>query len=150
MIYDRIENLSRYIGIHKNLDKAIRFLLETDLNTLPSGRTDIDGDAVYVNIMYAEARPASDLRYERHEHHLDIQLDLSGTEAILTGDGGRSLVTESSNPDTDFAFVSCDSLASCTIGPGRFIICMAGEPHMPGVQVTSDTALKKCVVKISV
>lgn len=33
---------------------------------------------------------------------------------------------------------------------GRFLICMAGEPHKPGVAAVADRRLKKCVVKVAV
>ncbi len=147
MIFDKITHLSSYLGISANLDTAIRFLLETDLSALPEGKTSVDGDRVYVNVMSACARPEEELRFELHHRHMDIQIDLEGTEAIATGD--RSCCTSASyNPDTDFAFADCPKTALCTIGPGNFILCMAGEPHMPGIRVTPETALKKCVVKI--
>ena len=53
MIYDLLENIGRYRGICPNLDTAIRFLMDTDLNTLPTGKTEIDGDRVYLQIMDA-------------------------------------------------------------------------------------------------
>ena len=43
MIYDLLENIGRYRGICPNLDTAIRFLMDTDLNTLPTGKTEIHG-----------------------------------------------------------------------------------------------------------
>ena len=46
MIFDKIENAAHYMGMNPNLDRALRFLAETDLSTLPEGRTEIDGDKV--------------------------------------------------------------------------------------------------------
>ena len=43
MIYDILENLEQYTGLFDNLDTAIEYLAETDLDALPMGRTDIAG-----------------------------------------------------------------------------------------------------------
>ena len=49
MIYTKIKNIETYLGISKNLDTAIRFLREYDLNDLGKGKTVIDQDEVFVN-----------------------------------------------------------------------------------------------------
>ena len=39
MICDTLEHLTRYNGLHPNLDTAIDYLLTHDLSALPNGRT---------------------------------------------------------------------------------------------------------------
>ena len=41
MIYDKLSNAKRYLGISENLDVALRFIAEHDLNELPLGKTEI-------------------------------------------------------------------------------------------------------------
>lgn len=147
MIFDQLTHLSSYLGCHPNLDTAIRFLQETDLTTLPEGRTEIDGDNVFLNVMEACARPEEELQFEVHRYHMDIQIDLSGTERIATGDRRQAALLHY-NPQADLSFVRCPKLADCEIGTGNFILCMAGEPHMPGILTDAGPSLKKCVVKI--
>lgn len=55
MIYDKLENIGRYKGMNKHLDTAIDYILHNDLSSLPSGRTELDGDNVYINVMEAAA-----------------------------------------------------------------------------------------------
>ena len=50
MIYDILENLEQYTGLFEYLDTAIAYLAQTDLEALPAGRTDIDGDNVYLTV----------------------------------------------------------------------------------------------------
>lgn len=82
MIYDTLENLPRYRGIHKNLDTAIDFLMQADLSALPVGRNEVDGNDVYVNVMDATYRTQEEARFEAHRDYADIQISLTGGEQI--------------------------------------------------------------------
>lgn len=57
MIYDKLSNITLYKGLSKNLDTAIQFISTHDLNELPLGKTTIDGDRVYINVMETKAQP---------------------------------------------------------------------------------------------
>jgi len=149
MIYDKLTNAKRYLGFSSNLDAALRFIAEHDLNELPLGKTPILDDEVFVNVMMADAGPLEEKRFEIHKKYMDIQIDIFGTERIDIGDGSNMTVLEFNN-DGDIGFVDCKTLTECTMGPGNFIVCMAEEPHKPGIAVGTDVALKKCVVKVHI
>ena len=80
MICDTLEHLTLYQGFHKNLDTAITFLMACDLNTLPLGRTEVDGDTVFINVMDAELHPNEGSHPEYHRIYADLQIDLTGSE----------------------------------------------------------------------
>lgn len=149
MIYDKLSNAKRYLGISENLDVALRFIAEHDLNELPLGKTEILDDQVYVNVMLADAGPLEERKFEFHKKYMDIQIDIFGTERIDIGDGDAAEILEF-NDGGDIGFVNCKTLSECTMGPGNFIVCMAEEPHKPGIATSSDVALKKCVVKVHI
>lgn len=147
MIYDLISNIGNYKGISKHLDKAIEFIMETDLQGLPLGRTEIDGNHVFINVMEANTKDAIELNFEVHKKYMDIQIDLIGTEMIQIATRPIDEV-ETYNEGKDIGFFKAEADTSCVMGPGRFIVCMADELHKPGIQVGSNTAIKKCVVKV--
>lgn len=149
MIYDKLSNLKTYLGMHQNLDTAISYLSSHDLNALPMGKTQIDGTNVFLNVMEASAASAEEKKFEIHKNYMDIQIDLAGCERIEIGDSS-SMEIEDFNSDTDFGTVNCATLVSCTMGVGNFIICMAEEPHKPGIAAKEQVALKKCVVKVHI
>lgn len=149
MIYDKLENAKNYKGLNPNLDAALSYLASHDLSLLPSGRTDINGSLVYINVMEASAAPAEERGFEIHKKYMDIQIDLYGTEIIEIGDSS-SMTVPHYEEKTDFGKAICPTLASCTMGPGNFIICMTEEPHKPGIAAGSDLTLKKCVVKVHI
>lgn len=150
MIYDKLTNISRYLGINANLDIAVSYVLTHDLSSLSIGKTVLDGDMIYINVMEASASPEEQQKYEIHKNYMDIQIDLTGTEIIQIGDSSSMQPLDTYNPETDFGTVDCRRLTSCTMGKGNFIICMAGEPHKPGISSGQDTALLKCVFKVHV
>ena len=76
MICDTLEHLTLYQGFHKNLDTAITFLMACDLNTLPLGRTEVDGDTVFINVMDAELHPNEGSHPEYHRIYADLQRGL--------------------------------------------------------------------------
>lgn len=149
MIFDKLINIGFYKGMNKNLDTAIDYILSHDLNKLPLGKTVIDGDNVYINVMDAKAFPIEERSYEVHKNYMDIQMDLIGVERIDTGDCTKTEIEEY-DETKDVAKANSMDLAGCLIGPGNFIICMANEPHKPNIAVSEDTVLKKAVCKVHV
>jgi YhcH/YjgK/YiaL family protein len=138
-----------YKGMNPNLDTAIDFITTHDLNDLPLGKTVVDGDNVYINIMDAKASPVEERAYEIHKNYMDIQIDLVGVERIDTGDCTKMEVSDY-NEEKDVAKATAVDLAQCLIDPENFIICMAGEPHKPNIAVSKDTVLKKAVCKVHI
>lgn len=149
MIFDKLTNIAVYKGMNPNLDTAIDFLLSHDLESLPLGRTEIDGDNVFLNKMEANAAPAHTKQFEAHKKYLDVQIDLSGIERIDTGER-IPLDSFDFDEEKDFGLTDCTTFASCILGPGNFAVCMAEELHKPGIAVTEDTALVKCVLKVHI
>lgn len=149
MIYDKLSNITLYKGLSKNLDTAIQFISTHDLNELPLGKTTIDGDLVYINVMETKAQPIEERKYEVHKNYMDIQIDLIGTERVDTGDY-HQVTLEDYHQENDVAAASSEDLVQCILGPGNFIICMAREPHKPNIAVSDDTFLKKAVVKVHI
>ena len=149
MIYDEIKNIERYRGISKNLDTAIDFLEKTDLNSLPLGKTEILGDKVFANVMEAQAKAENELSFEIHKKYMDIQVDIEGTEEILIGLNGFK-ENEPFSPEKDFGSCTAEKSARMVMGSGRFIVCMAQEPHLPSAAAGDDRRLKKWVIKVAV
>lgn len=147
MIFDKLKNIGTYKGLSANLDTAIDYILSHDLNDLALGKNVIDGDQVFVNVMEITTAFAEDKVYEMHKDYLDIQIDLNGAERLLTGDQNTMEMGEY-NAAGDVSLGTATAIADCTIGPDNFVICMTGEPHMPGAAVDQPAPIKKCVFKV--
>ena len=146
MITDTLQNLPRYRGLHKNLDVAIRWLMAHDPAALPNGRTEIDGDRVFINVMDAALRDAEGAAFEYHHRYADLQIDLTGSEQW-----GWAAAGAEEKP----SYGACDAgdrtgpeQAAGTLGDGRFALFFPGEPHKPSCRTPDCDTVRKAVVKI--
>ena len=145
MICDTLEHLARYNGLHPNLDTAIDYLLTHDLSALPNGRTEVDGDEVFINVMDAALHPDAGYHPEYHKLYADLQIDITGGE----GWGYATAPGEEVGTFTgDIGFQSSPDAVTGSLGEGRFVLFFPGELHKPGVARPECTKVRKAVVKI--
>lgn len=144
MLYDTLENLNQYTGLFPNLDKAIDFIEDNDVSALPLGRTEIDGDDVYVTVMEAEPTPGEGRAFETHSRYMDLQMDLEGAELceVALGDVEEA---EPYDEEKDFALWNGAASAALVLGEGRFAVFMVEEPHKPAIKAQGcDKVKKRC------
>ena len=146
MICDTLDQLHLYKGFHKNLDTAIEFLAAHPLDTLPLGRTEVDGDEVFINVMDADLKPHTGSHAEYHRLYADLQIDLTGSEHWGWASEGKD--EGEFNEADDFGLRSGPEHAGGTLGGGRFVIFFPGELHKPGVAQPDCQNVRKAVVKI--
>ena len=145
MICDTLDQLHLYKGFHKNLDTAIEFLAAHPLDTLPLGRTEVDGDEVFINVIDADLKPHTGSHAEYHRLYADLQIDLTGGE----GWGYTNLPGEEAGEFTgDIGFRTSPDAVSGTLGEGRFVLFFPGELHKPGVARPGCAHVRKVVIKI--
>ena len=147
MIYDTIDHAKTYLVLHPNLDKALEFLTRPDLAELPDGRQEIDGDAVFANLMTYETKPANDTP-ESHRRYIDIQYLLEGQE--LVGVAPLSYMTEevSANPAGDIWLHRGGPLHYLPLGQGKFKIFFPQDAHAPGIAPDAPSPARKAVIKV--
>ena len=148
MICDALENLNRYRGLHKHLETAIDYLtayyVAHDLSALPLGRTEVDGENVFINVMEAGLNPDS-ARLEYHKKYADLQIDLTGGEGWgYTNEPGE----EVGKYTVDCGFQDSASVVSGALGEGRFVLFFPTELHKPGLVQDGCANVRKAVVKI--
>ena len=146
MIIDRIENISTYRELPV-LRSVTDYILTHDLSALPEGRTDIDGDRLYVMIQKYETKDAAEGRLEVHDKYIDLQLVLSGEEII--GYAPRSLMPapKEVRADSDISFFDAD-FAPMLLTEGMFGVYFPGDCHAPCITGSRKKQVKKAVFKI--
>ena len=128
MICDTLDQLHLYKGFHKNLDTAIEFLAAHPLDTLPLGRTEVDGDEVFINVMDADLKPHTGSHAEYHRLYADLQIDLTGSEGwgYETAPG-----TEVEPYQPDIGKKDSEDAVFGALGEGRFVLFFPGELAPP-------------------
>lgn len=149
MIIGKIKDLYRYKGLNVNLDKAIDFILETDLISLEHGRNEIDGNNVFLNRFSYTCLDKKDCFFEGHKDYLDIHLVLKGQE--LLGYSDISELTPLTDYDSKEDFIKYDgpihTYVKSTIND--FIITFPEDIHMPKISINNDF-VEKAVCKVLV
>ena len=149
MIYVTAENLSRYMGINRNLDLALRFIAERDLSQLHNGRNEVAGDDVYINVFEYDTVPEEQGAWEAHAQYADIHVDLSGTEKIGVTALGR-LERTCFKEDEDFIGCEGDVDVWVPLGAGAALVVFPEDAHMVKVQNGGACHVRKALFKVKV
>ncbi len=147
MITDSLINIALYKCLSKNFATAIDFFLKNDLNTLPLGKTLIDGDTVFVSINEYTCKDISLAKWESHKKYADIQLVLKGSEKMGFAPLDGMTVLEDYNIEKDLIFYN-GSGDYVTVDQSKFVIFMPQDAHQPGVCIGQSEEVKKVVFKV--
>lgn len=147
MIYDYLDQISRYRGLHVNIDLAIDYLEKTDLTTLELGRHEVAGDKVFVfrqdNVLNDQATD----NFEYHKRYMDLQFLLGGHEHFRyarKAEGEDKPFDDSS----DIGFILSKEAYDLELTEGTFVMVFPGEFHQPSQMGRGDSLAQKVVVKI--
>lgn len=153
MIYDGLGAIGLYRGLSRGLDVLIDWLGSNDPAELPLGKTSIDGERVFANVMNASTRRFEDARFETHRRYMDVQVDLEGAESFKTTPGATVPAGEFDEAgDKGYCHAAPENhdLLDGTLEGGRFVVFMAGEPHMPNLVCEGNEVgpIKKICFKV--
>lgn len=149
MIKDRLENAHKYDGLHKNFRMVFEILQSLNFDALETGRIELDGKYVYINVDDAKWKKESEARLEAHRKYIDIQLTLDHKERIGVGRTDEMKeVVESYDEERDIEFYGDEIKEWVEIERGEFVIFMPEDAHAP--LVGEGDGHRKIVVKVSV
>lgn len=148
MILDSLTNLRNYEGLHPNFAKAIDFILNNDLASLPLGRNEICGDDIFANVMEAKPRTKEEVPVEVHRKYIDIQVPVSADEVM-----GYTPLADL--PDGDYSDADDVTLYPVgmlatdyfTVKRSMFTIFFPQDGHAPAV---TPVPVKKIIVKVKI
>lgn len=130
--------------------RAVEAVTALDLQTLPTGRHEIDGDDIFVLIQKMPTRPAAQLRPEAHRRYIDVQILLSGHEAYGFSLPDPELVPVDDRLETqDIAFYPDRKTEYFVkLEPRDFIVFFPGEFHRPCCEIDGSVEIRKAVIKV--
>ena len=148
MIYDTLNNLPNYLGLTDNLDTVIEYVMARDINTLPTGKTRIDGDNAVVTVSTVTPQASEKAAFVRHDTHLTLETDLEGSELFEVSLGEFS-PTKPTDEATDTTVGNAGTSIAGMLCEGRFALYLAGEPYKSGLKAQGCGKLKKAVFSIA-
>ena len=108
MIFDDLKNVTRYKGLHPNLDKAIDYLYEHRKDSFDLGRYEVDGDKVFLLVQENTLNQEANDQFEYHKKYADFHLLVAGHEYSAYG---SQVVDEevAFDEEADIGFVHCQN-----------------------------------------
>ena len=149
MIYGSIHHEKTYAFLPPRIQQALAFAREHDLAALPTGRNEIAGDDLYVNIAHYTTGERSEKIWEAHRAYIDINVLSEGTEIIDVSLIER-MQTHPYEEDKDYVPADGAVTSSTIMRPGDFLICYPEDVHRSGVKVDETAPLKKGIFKVRV
>ena len=146
MIIDTLDNLGNYVSLNPLFAKVVAFMKANDLNKLETGRHEIEGKKLFVNIDVAKGKTPDEAVLETHREMIDIQIPLSGDETYgYTPAANLPDAAYNAEKDiTKFGDMAAESYVTCH--PGMFVIFFPQDGHAPCI--AGVPAFKKAIFKV--
>jgi YhcH/YjgK/YiaL family protein len=148
MVVDQLQNASQYYALGPSLEKALRYLQNTDLAGMAPGRYELDGKALFVIVQEYEGKPREQGAWEAHRQYLDVQYVVSGSELFGYANTAH-LQAGAYDPERDFLALQGDG-DFFVLRQGSFVILAPQDAHMPSLAVAAPQPVKKAVVKVRI
>jgi len=148
MIYDTLNNINEYKGISINLDKALTFLSLAKDATLALGRTEIEGDKIYANIISAQTILREAGSFEYHKKYIDIHFMIEGEERILISNVNKLDTISEYKEDGDYGLQRGKEEVELLLTKGKFCICFPEDSHLPLIMNNESESIKKGIIKV--
>ena len=149
MILARNENASDYLGIHPNLDQALRHITPEFLSSLGTDRVDIVPGEVWCTKFTYETIPDSESFFEAHEKFLDIHLMLRGSERVEIASPSQLQQFES-KPENDFYGYHGQGAYKLVLAPGDFLVVFPDDAHKIKMMLDIPKTVTKAVFKVKI
>ena len=145
MICAKLSDAGKYLGIHPNLDRALKLLTPEFLSSVGTVRQSIDGDALYVTRFDVQTSTDETRLFEHHSRYLDIFTLADGEERVDIATPEKLTLTEQHDD-----YWGCEGSAeqSVILTPGSFLVLFPGDAHRPGMAVTEPKNISRIVFKV--
>ncbi len=151
MIYDKLDQLSRYIS--KEDFEKIKIFLEQVNPDMEERRYEIDGDRIYANVESYNTKPLCDCRVEAHNKYIDIQAGITGAERVGVYRRSELETIDEYCIEKDvihFNINKAVEVAHTTNSAGYFTILYPEEAHSPKQKAEGFDKVKKFVIKLHI
>ncbi len=145
MVIDTLENLEKYVSLNPLFKDVVDFIKSNDLNALETGKHEIKGSDLFVNIQNAKGKSKEKAVLETHKQMIDIQIPLSSAETY--GYTPLCCLPEAEyNEAKDITKYEGAADTYVTCKPGEFAIFFPQDGHAPCI--TDAEEIRKAIFKV--
>jgi YhcH/YjgK/YiaL family protein len=148
MIFDRMANHQRYNVLSPLIARAFEHIRTTDMPALSAGNYAIAGNDLYAVVSEYTTKPEAAGKWEAHRRYIDLQYMVRGVERIGFAPA-TGMKPGAYDSEKDFLLLEGrgDFL---TVHESDFMVLWPDDAHMPGIEVSGPSPVKKAVFKIRV
>ena len=150
MILGTIEYPSRYSGLGGGVKLGLQYMAEHDLNNIPLGKYQIDGDNVYFEVSEIQTLKPEERLFETHKEHIDIHITLEGEEWFGYAPINNMKSEKNYNAEKDSLYYNGGEGVFLQAPKGQFILFMPEDAHKAGVFFNQQGRVKKIVIKVKI
>ena len=146
-----INKRSLAIHYHKNprhWNQAFKFLKNADLNSLPEGKQELEGEHLFIAVSEYNSKDLSETKYESHKKYIDIQYMISGKEKMGIIQLENASGIHPYDEENDLVFYNSEGGEYVEADQNNFLIFFPEDVHRPCVKIQENIPVKKIVVKI--
>lgn len=145
MVIDTLENLEKYVSLNPLFKDVVDFIESNKLDFIETGKHQIKGADLFVNIQMANGRTKEEAVLETHKKMIDIQIPLSGPETF--GYTPLCDLPEAEyNEEKDITKYTGEADTYVTCKPGEFAIFFPQDGHAPCI--SDEDVIKKAIFKV--
>lgn len=149
MIYDKLQNIERYLGISQLLDEAINYIVSEKYTLAEFGKNIIKGDEIYYNCPKdAMAKNTKDMDFEYHKKYIDIHIPIKGEEYIGYFHKENGIKTKDYDEKDDYALMKGEMNEQFLVKEGEFLILFPDEVHLALMKVNEEKKVHKVIFKV--
>ena len=146
MIIDSLKNIAQYKMIPE-LSRVIDDIMQGDWIRFPLGKTEMDGEHLFVYMQEYDSKEAKEVKGESHRRYIDLQCVISGEEIIgYQVLEGQKVLEEI--PEKDIVFYLNTGMTKLRMKAGMFAVFFPGEIHAPCQISGQSERVRKAVFKI--
>lgn len=130
-------------------DKALAFLRDKNLDSLPAGNYVIDGQDVFADITETPSSPLDQAKWHSHKRYCDIQYVIKGKERVGVAPIQGAPIVAPFNDKGDSQFYDQNMKGNYyeTV-PGTFFIFFPSDVHRPFIKVDGAGEVKRIRFKV--
>ncbi len=146
MIIDSLKNSARIESLNPYFKQAFDYLKSLDFAKLEAGKTELNGDALFVMVNDTNLKTKEASKLEVHNKYIDIQIPVSCAESFGWKDRVKcESVSAPFNEEKDIEFYDDAPTTYFTLRPGEFAIFFPEDGHAPCV---GEGPIRKIIVKV--
>lgn len=152
MIYGNVNYLGGKYEYPAKIYEMLQYLKNGDISNMPLGIQEIEGRAVYIEVIEVEKMTWKQRCAETHQKYIDIQFSVNGKERYgFAPEYGKNKLVEDVLKERDILFFEAiENEKYIDSNPGDFFVFFPNDVHRSIYKYGNEHKLRKAIIKIAV